>query len=148
MDCGTWFVLLLGISKVLQSGFILDKKRVRAKSELPCGTCSGPKVTTGRCMYNQRASPAPSSGSLKHPCSQDDQLGPRQKLHPPSSTWTNCKFTVSPKKELSFSFRSPSSTSPFQSLSREAKSLFCRSQGASAPNPLLTHTIARSELLD
>ena len=95
---------IAGYFKSIPKWVDLGQKRVRAKSELPCGTCSGPKVTTGRCMYNQRASPAPSSGSLEHPCSQDDQLCPRQKLHPLFSTWTNREFTALPKKDSHFLF--------------------------------------------
>ena len=141
-------MLLLGISKVFQNGLILDKKEFElSQSCLAARAAARRSLQGGVCTTREPPQPPPPA-PWNIPCSQDDQLCPRQKLHSPSSTWTNREFTVPPKKGLSFSFRPPCSTSPFQSLSREAKSLFCRSQGASAPNPLLTHTIARSELLD
>ena len=57
----------------------------------------------GVCTTKEPPQPPPPA-PWNIPCSQDDQLYPRQKLHPPSSTWTNREFTVPPKKDSHFLF--------------------------------------------
>ena len=97
-------MLLLGISKVFQNGLILDKKEFElSQSCLAARAAARRSLQGGVCTTREPPQPPPPA-PWNIPCSQDDQLCPRQKLHPLFSTWTNREFTVLPKKDSHFLF--------------------------------------------
>ena len=97
-------MLLLGISKVFQNGLILDKKEFElSQSCLAARAAARRSLQGGVCTTKEPPQPPPPA-PWNIPCSQDDQLCPRQKLHPLFSTRTNREFTVPPKKDSHFLF--------------------------------------------